>query len=103
MTKKRKIVYNEITDMKASFEQYNYLNSVDNATNIKIQCEVLQKIIKEQLTNKQQQTLELYYQYNLTIPQISKKTGKNKSTISRSLNSARNKIKNYMQYNNFRQ
>lgn len=103
MAKKQKIIYDTVIDMKASFEQYNYLNSLDNTGNIKSQCVVLQRIIKEQLTSKQRQTLQLYYQYNLTVSEISKKIGKNKSTVSRSLNSAKNKIKDYMQYNNFRQ
>lgn len=102
MPRKPKITYDNISDQKISFDVYNNLSRTTNSEKLKSQCEVLKLIIKEQLTPKQREILNMYYSLNLNIPEISKKTGKNKSTISRSLKSSQKKIGLYMRYNSFR-
>ena len=103
MANKRKFAFSEFIDEKISFDRYNEKSNSNNSENLKNKCKILNLIIKQELTDKQREILNMYYFHNLNIPQISKKTGKNKSTISRSLKRAREKIKNYMQYNDFRQ
>ena len=102
MAKKQKIVYDNVSDQKISFDYYNNLLRTTNSEKLKSQCEVLKLIIQEQLTPKQKEILNMYYNLKLNIPAISKITGKNKSTISRSLKSSQKKIELYMRYNSFR-
>ncbi len=102
MARRQRITYNHINDQKISFDVYNDSLRTNNSKTIKSQCDVLKLIIQEQLTKKQKEILDMYYNHNLTISEISQKIGKNKSTISRSLKSSKKKIKLYMQYNSFR-
>ena len=103
MSRKRKSMYSEMIDNKFSFNFYNYSKGADNSKIIKDRCKVLKLIINQELTDKQKEVLTLYYNYNLNIPQISERLGKNKSTISRSLKTSESIIRSYMKYSNFRQ
>ena len=60
--------------------------------------ERLRNIISHELTPRQKEFVELYYFKYMTIPEIAQMAGVNRSTVSRVLKSARNRIGRFMSY-----
>ena len=58
----------------------------------------LQKVRELELTEKQAEAVHLYYDLGLSIPQIAQERGVHKSTVSRTLARARERLKRYLQY-----
>lgn len=63
-----------------------------------VQLKRVQRVIKEELTELQRQTLTAYYFHQQTIPQIAAERGVNKSTVSRTLRRAEEKLRRYLRY-----
>ena len=63
-----------------------------------VQLKRVQRVIKEELTELQRQTLTAYYFYQRTIPQIAEERGVNKSTVSRTLRRAEEILRRYLRY-----
>ncbi len=63
-----------------------------------IQLKRMQRVIREELTEKQRQVLLCYYYQNLTIPEIARQQGVNKSTVSRTLKRAEQRLRRYLKY-----
>ena len=63
-----------------------------------VQLKRVQRVIKEELTELQRQTLTAYYFHRQTIPQIARERGVNKSTVSRTLRRAEEKLRRYLRY-----
>lgn len=63
-----------------------------------IQLARVQRVIREELTPLQQQTPTDYYFHRLTIPQIARARGVHKSTVSRTLHRAENKLRRFLKY-----
>ena len=63
-----------------------------------VQLERVQRVIREELTELQRQTLTAYYFHRQTIPQIARERGVNKSTLSRTLRRAEEKLRRYLRY-----
>ena len=63
-----------------------------------VQLKRVQRVIKEELTDLQRQTLTAYYFHQRTIPQIARDRGVNKSTVSRTLRRAEEKLRRYLKY-----
>ncbi len=63
-----------------------------------IQLERVQRVIREELTPLQRQTLTDYYFNRMTIPQIAATRGVHKSTVSRTLHRAEDKLRRYLKY-----
>ena len=63
-----------------------------------VQLKRVQRVIKEELTELQRQTLTAYYFQRQTIPQIAAERGVNKSTVSRTLRRAEEKLRRYLRY-----
>lgn len=63
-----------------------------------VQLERVQRVIREELTELQRQTLTDYYFHQMTIPQIAVRRGVHKSTVSRTLHRAENKLRRYLKY-----
>lgn len=63
-----------------------------------VQLERVQRVIKEELTPLQRDTLTDYYFNRMTIPQIAQRRGVHKSTVSRTLHRAENKLRRYLKY-----
>ena len=59
---------------------------------------VLNKAIKEELTLKQQQVIDLYYFQSKNTVQIAKILNRNKSTVSRTKQAALKKLKECLKY-----
>ena len=64
----------------------------------RIQLERVQRVIREELTPLQRDTLLAYYFQEQTIPQIAQSRGVNKSTVSRTLKRAEDKLRRYLRY-----
>ena len=63
-----------------------------------VQLKRVQRVIQEELTALQRQTLVAYYFQEQTIPQIAAERGVNKSTVSRTLRRAEEKLRRYLRY-----
>ena len=63
-----------------------------------IQIKRVQRVIREELTANQREILLAYYMENLTIPQIAQCRGVNRSTVSRTLHRAEEKLRRYLRY-----
>ena len=63
-----------------------------------IQLQRVRRVIREELTELQREVLTAYYFQEMTIPQIAQIRGVNKSTISRTLKRAEQKLQRYLKY-----
>jgi RNA polymerase sigma factor (sigma-70 family) len=63
-----------------------------------VQLQRVQRVIREELTELQRQTLIAYYFQEQTIPEIAAERGVNKSTVSRTLRRAEEKLRRYLKY-----
>lgn len=63
-----------------------------------VQLQRVQRVIREELTELQRQTLIAYYFQEQNIPQIAADRGVNKSTVSRTLRRAEEKLRRYLKY-----
>lgn len=63
-----------------------------------VQLERVQRVIREELTPLQRETLTDYYFNGMTIPQIAAQRQVHKSTVSRTLHRAENKLRRYLKY-----
>ena len=63
-----------------------------------VQLKRVQRVIKEELTPLQRDALIAYYFQDLTMTQIARERGVNKSTICRTLHRAEEKLRRYLKY-----
>ena len=64
----------------------------------KIQQQRLHRVIREELTELQRYTVIAYYFREQTMDQIAKERRVNKSTVSRTLRRAEDKLRRFLQY-----
>jgi len=60
--------------------------------------ERIRRVVREELTDMQREILVAYYFQDQNIPQIAKDRGVNKSTVSRTLHRAEDKLRRYLKY-----
>ncbi len=58
----------------------------------------IQRVIQEELTPLQKYTLQAFYLQEQSVSQIALDRGVHKSTVSRTLKRAENKLKRYLRY-----
>ena len=58
----------------------------------------IRRILREELTELQRDTLMAYYFQNKSLPAIARERGVNKSTVCRILHRAEEKIKRFLKY-----
>lgn len=63
-----------------------------------VQLKRVQRVIREELTPLQQETLIAYYFQEQTVTQIARERGVNKSTVCRTLKRAETKLRRYLKY-----
>ena len=63
-----------------------------------VQLKRVQRVIQEELTPLQRETLVAYYFQEQTIAQIAQDRGVNKSTVCRTLHRAEEKLRRYLKY-----
>ena len=73
-------------------------NSGDNSEQLSRLRRNMRLIRAQELTPRQEEMLHLYYDLGMSIPQIAREKGLNKSTVSRTLARARERLKRYLQY-----
>ena len=63
-----------------------------------VQMKRIQRVIREELTPIQREVLIAYYMGDQTIPQIARDRGVHKSTVSRTLHRAEDKLRRFLRY-----
>ena len=63
-----------------------------------VQLARVKRVIKEELTPLQRETLTAYYFQGQNIPAIARDRGVSKSTVSRTLHRAEDKLRRFLQY-----
>ena len=63
-----------------------------------VQLKRIRRVVEVELTPCQQATLVAYYFRHLTIPQIAREQGVNKSTVSRTLRRAEDRLRRCLRY-----
>ena len=63
-----------------------------------VQLKRVQRVIREELTQIQREVLLAYYIQDRSIPQIARDRGVHKSTVSRTLHRAEEKMRRYLRY-----
>ena len=63
-----------------------------------VQLKRVQRVIREELTDLQRQTLTDYYFHRMSIPEIAAKRGVHKSPVSRTLHRAEDRLRRYLKY-----
>ena len=63
-----------------------------------VQIQRVQRVIDEELTPLQRETLLAYYIQQQNIPQIAADRGVHKNTVSRTLKRAEQKLRRYLKY-----
>lgn len=63
-----------------------------------VQLKRIQRVMEEELTPLQKQTLIAYYFQQQTIPQIARERGVQKSTVSRTLKRTEAKLRKFLKY-----
>ena len=58
----------------------------------------LRRILREELTPLQRETLVAYYFQRKSLPRIARERGVNKSTVCRTLHRAEEKVKRFLKY-----
>jgi RNA polymerase sigma-70 factor (ECF subfamily) len=86
-----------------NYDEELYRNSKaygSNRREIEKLSENLKDAIKNDLTPRQMELVNLYYFQHMTMPEIAKMLCINKSTVSRILKSARLKLRTILKYSN---
>ena len=63
-----------------------------------LQLERMQKVIQRELTTPQRETLMAYHIQGMTVSQIAQERGVHKSTVSRTLRRAENRLRRFLTY-----
>ena len=63
-----------------------------------VQIKRVQRVIREELTKNQREILLAYYIQDQSIPRIAADRGVQKSTVSRTLHRAEEKLRRYLRY-----
>lgn len=77
---------------------WNRQNAEDNSERLNRLRRNLRRAREQELTPRQQEMLALYYDEGMNIPQIAEKLGVNRSTVSRTLRRARDRLYRCLRY-----
>ena len=73
-------------------------NAGDNSERLERLRRNLRQARERELTPRQRQVLDLYYDRGMTIPRIAEELGLNRSTVSRTLRRARDRLYRFLRY-----
>ena len=73
-------------------------NAEDNSLQLERMKRNLRIAREKELTPRQRYMLELYYDRQMSVTEIAQELGVNISTVSRTLQRARNRMRHYLQY-----
>ena len=77
---------------------WNRQNAGDNSERLERLRRSLRQAREQELTPRQRQMLELYFEQGMTIPQIAAELGVNPSTVSRTLRRAKDRLYRCLRY-----
>ena len=77
---------------------WNRQNAEDNSERLDRLRRGLRQAREQELTPRQRQMLELYFDRGMNIPQIAEELGLNRSTVSRTLRRAKNRLYRCLRY-----
>ena len=82
------------------YEYHNYLTRLgsDNADTRRRLLHNLRRAIREELTDKQWQAMQMYYVEQIKMTDIAERLGVNVSTVSRNIKRGREKLKRCLKY-----
>lgn len=83
---------------RAGLEHWLRETSGDNSQRRERLRRNLRRVMKQELTPRQQEILQLYFFENRTMAEISELLGVHKSTVSRTLQRARQRLQHFLQY-----
>lgn len=83
-----------IGDMSA----WRQANDPDNSEQRERLFRNLHKVMRDELTPRQRQMVEMYYFQKKNIPKIAEELGLNRSTVSRTLYRGMSRIRKYLKY-----
>ena len=63
-----------------------------------VQLKRVQRVIREELSDLQRYTLTAYYFQEMTMEEIARERGVNKSTVCRTLHRAEDKLRKFLKY-----
>lgn len=73
-------------------------NAQDNSEQLRRLRRNLRRAREQELTDRQQEMVSLYYDQGMTMPQIAERLGVNRSTVSRTLRRARDRLYRFLRY-----
>lgn len=73
-------------------------NAPDNSEQLSRLRRNLRLARERELTERQREMVSLYYDQGMTVPQIAKQLGVNRSTVSRTLRRARDRLYRFLRY-----
>lgn len=73
-------------------------NSEDNSLQLERLYRNLRQVRERELTSRQQQILELYYEQHLSLREIARRLGVHSSTVCRTMQRAKKRLRHYLQY-----
>ncbi len=85
----------ELLDDLAAWE---CLHAGDNSEQIGRLLRNMRRARESELTERQAEMLHLYYDLGMSIPRIARERGLQKSSVSRTLERGRKRLKRYLQY-----
>ena len=95
----RRVHWDFISGNKEMFKLFNEQSeSETNGEKLKLVKKALKKVVEEQLSARQKQMIVLYYYKEIDMPEIAEMLGINVSTVSRTLNRARQNLMKYLKY-----
>ena len=77
---------------------WNRQNAEDNSERLARLRRGLRQAREQELTPRQRQMLELYFDRGMNIPQIAEELGLNRSTVSRTLRRAKDRLYRCLRY-----
>ena len=77
---------------------WNRQNAGDNSERLERLRRSLRQAREQELTPRQRQMLALYYDQGMTIPRIAEELGVNRSTVSRTLRRAKDRLYRCLRY-----
>ena len=73
-------------------------NAVDNSEQMARLRRNLRRAREQELTKRQREMVALYYDQGMTMPQIAERLGVSRSTVSRTLRRARDRLYRFLRY-----
>ncbi len=93
-----RVIFNEFTESLGGMIKYNQKLSSTNEREYKKILNILSKAIEGELTDKQKKCIFLKYYKNLTVTQIACELGVGKSTVSRHIKKAKDRLHKLLAY-----